>query len=140
MYCFCIFFNLPPKGKFTMEKEYSCEYTEKGILLYDDDMQPVFFEHSEYELYCHFYAGLCDPPIDPTDETQDQSLYMVLESGKPSIREIRAYSHICKVNYVAAKKALTHKENFLIKGNYYYLKEICQILEQYGVKYVIKFQ
>ena len=138
MYCFCIFFNLPPKGKFTMEKKYSCEYTEKGILLYDDNMQPVFFEYSEYELYCHFYAGLYDPPIDPTDETQDQSLYMVLEGGSPSIREIRAYSHICKVNYVSAKKALTHKENFLIKGNYHYLREICQILDQYGVKYFFK--
>ena len=36
-----------------MEKEYSCEYTEKGILLYDDNMQPVFFERRWPD--CHTY-------------------------------------------------------------------------------------
>ena len=138
LYCFCIFFCCPPKGKFTLEKRYPSEYSENGILIYDDNTQPVFFEHGEYDLYCQFYAGLYDPPIDPTDETQDMSLYIVLEGGSPSIQEIRAYSHICKVNYVAAKKALAHKETFLIKGNYYYLKEICDILDQYGAKYVFK--
>ena len=48
---YCIFFNLPLKGKFTIGKEYTCEFTEKGILVYDDDMRTVNFENSESKQY-----------------------------------------------------------------------------------------
>lgn len=44
---YCICFNRPLKGEFTIGKDYTCELTEKGILVYDDNMQPVNFESCE---------------------------------------------------------------------------------------------
>ena len=132
---YCIFFNLPLKGKFTIGKEYTCEFTEKGILVYDDDMRTVNFENSESKQY--FNLGIEHHDI-TIDEATDDSLFIVLAGEKPNIREIRAYSHICKVSYTAAKQALANKENFVATGNYYFIEKICRLLDEYGVQYIIK--
>lgn len=131
----CIFFNPPLKGEFTIRKDYTCKLTEKGILVYDDNMQPVNFESSESKQYFDLYMEHHDITI---DEAPDDSIFIVLGGKKPNIREIRAYSYICKVSYTAAQKALADKENFLAKGNYYAIEKICQILDEYGVQYIIK--
>lgn len=72
------------------------------------------------------------------EEASDDHLFIVLASGKPNIRELKAYSHICKVSYTVAPKALTDKENFVATGNYYAIEKICKILDEYGVQYIIK--
>ena len=131
----CIFFNLPLKGKFTIGKDYTCELAEKRVLVYDDNMQAVNFDDSESKQYFDLYIEHHDITI---DEAPDDSLFIVLTGSKPNIREIRAYSHICKVSYTVAQKALAGKENFVTKGNYYAIEKICRVLDEYGVQYIVK--
>lgn len=128
---YCIFFTPPLKGEFTIGKDYTCKFTEKEILVYDDNMQPVNFESCESRQYFGLYVEHHDITM---EEAPDDHLFIVLAGGKPNIREIKAYSHIYKVSYTIAQKALTDKENFVATGNYYAIEKICKILDEYGVQ------
>lgn len=136
-YCFCV--HSPPRGLFTVEKKYFCAIPEAktGVLIYDDNQDAVIFENHESNLYFEFYIEHEELPI---DEWPDEKLFIVLAWGKPNISEIRAYAHILKVDYISAKQALSSKRTFVAKGNYYYIEEICGILDQYGVKYEREFE
>ena len=69
------------------------------------------------------------------EEAPIQNLFIVLAGEVASISEIKAYSQLCKVNYVTAKQALTHKRNFVIKGTCHYVRELCEMLDKYGVRF-----
>lgn len=72
------------------------------------------------------------------EETPVQNLFIILSGEVATISEIKAYSHLSKVNYVAAKKALTQKRNFVIRDTSHYVRELCEELDKYGVCYEIE--
>lgn len=72
------------------------------------------------------------------EETPVQNLFIVLSGDVATISEIKAYSHLFKVNYIAAKKTLTQKRNFVTKDTCHYVRELCKELDKYGVCYEIE--
>ena len=89
----------------------------------------------------HLYPQGCEiaPVIEASfEEVPIQNLFIVLAGEVASVPEIKAYSRLCKVNYVAAKKALVHKRNFVTKGTSHYVRELCSALDGYGVCYEIE--
>lgn len=79
------------------------------------------------------------PVIDALfEEAPVQNLFIVLSGKVASISEIKAYSHLFKVNYVTAKKALTQKRIFITQDTCHYVRELCKELDKHGVCYEIE--
>lgn len=136
-YCVCV--GLPSAGSFTLGETYTCALPKSGpgIIVYDNHQEGFIFPDRISYQYFQFYIEHHEVPI---SELPDEKLFIVLVWEKPTISEIRAYAHILHVDYISAKSALSNKRTFIARGDYYYIEELCGILDQYGVKYEREYE
>lgn len=135
----CTCCTLPLTGQFTVGKEYYWEYIIDGVKVYDDNQIGIIFKSSVFDRCFQAFefsvVVTSDSPM-----LHDKTIYRVfllIEGEKCCIEEIKAYSRICSVNYIGAKKALAQKRNLVMQGDAYRVKDVCEILQQFKVKYEI---
>ena len=65
-------------------------------------------------------------------------LYLIKESEKSTIEEIRATSRMCGFNYIEASKRLKEEQQFLLaQGDAYEMRDALKIISLYDVCYKV---
>lgn len=134
----CSCFHLPSNGRFTVGKQYPFEYLIDARRVVDDFGERIeisenifqsCFDHIEKAVtsYCPIYA----------DRTT-YCVYLVICDFPPALEEIKAYAKLMQLNYIQAKKALSHGRNLISSKDAYHTGEILKKLSGFQVHYEVE--
>lgn len=134
----CSCFQLPPYGKFTVGTQYSFEYLMDAEKVVDDLGAIITFPESTFKA-CFDNFGEAITSYSPmVQDCTTYHIYLVICDSNPALKDIKAYAKIMHVNYLEAKKMLTHKRNLIASENAANTGEILRRLNQYQVHYEVE--